>query len=416
MNKIKGVITVLIVTSVILPAYSSNNDESDRRLNLTRVSYYIQTDELRKAFNLIDELEKKYPDDVQLFIVAADLNIRVNNRGKALKYIDKAQKLDPLNEDLDSIKASLMHEHGQSVNASARIKKSSLITEQFLKMSGRVYVNPIYNINIIAETDRVKSKNAIVRQDVIAEKFDGQLWRTNLSLNGLFEDGDEFSASLYLGDEETIGVGGEYSFRDRFGSTSIGGNISQPEWEYIESLVGNGTKDDIYIGRKQYVTKSVRASLSTGLNRYNLDEASNVAESHSVDGALSYYYPYVLSQTNDDILNFGLNYSLGAEYFLNRKTKTAPNGDNFKPFPAQTYEIHAMTFEISRDIKQKFHAGAFAGYAKDRFGDSGPLYGTQLRYSPSKKIDIGIYASEGIIGESRAGKVNQLGVNFKYKW
>jgi len=78
--------------------------------------------------------------------------------------------------------------------------------------------------------------------------------------------------------------------------------------------------------------------------------------------------------------------------------------------------VHSFTLSASKNLTQLVSAEAFGGYAKDRFGSSGPLFGGGVKFSPTKNISVEATASRGILGQNDIGTVDQYGLNFKFKW
>lgn len=395
--------------------YLKLQEDSELRMALAKVSLYSETNQKSKAFALMDELNEKYPNNTEVMMAAADLNMRVDNQGSAYKYINNAHKLDPLNEDILERRNSVLQERRPFVLLGGGIKHSNQSDEQTVTAGVRVFVMPTVSASIIAENNNVKSKDAVIRANGEAQKFDDSIQRATLSLSKLFDNGDGADAFVNAGNQ-SVGGGAEYTISDRYGSTSLRASYAKPEWDFIETQVGNGTKDSVYIVRKQHIVNNLEAVIGGGVGRYNLEDDSSVAKSKGFDFNLAYSYPYQFSQEVGDQVNLGLAYNVGAEYFFDRKEKINSNGDVFYPFPAASYEVHSLTASVSKSIIPNLSVDGFAGYAVDRFGSKGPIFGAGATYSPANNLSIEVLGSRSIIGENVSGKVDQFNINLKIHW
>jgi hypothetical protein len=417
----------LSLCAIILSIYASqvyaqeatsqkNDDDAELRLALAQIELYSETDDMDKAFSLIDKLKTEHPDDTQILLAEADLNMRIENRGSAFAAINKAQQLKPDDEEIIARRRGMFQDVMPFVSAGASAKNTNQAKERFITAGGQVYFDPTLSLGVLAENDHLKSKVSVVRADGTSEYFDSDRQRGTLSLGKIFNGGHEADAFAYIGND-TGGGGLQFSLWDRYGTTSLKGDISQPDWTFIETVVGKGTKDDISLTRKQHFkNKNIELSLGGALNRYNLEHDSDVARSESLDIAIGYTYPISMSNSVGDDLNLGLNYGLGAEYFNNRKTKVNAAGEVFMPLPAETYEVHSFTASLSRNFTNYLSADAFAGYAIDRFGSDGPLFGGGITITPITNLSLELLGSRGIMGESRIGTVDQFSANLKWKW
>jgi hypothetical protein len=418
----------LILTIYALPVYAQqvrdnsqeekakkNEENADLRLSLAKVTLYSETNQIDKAFSLIDQLKTDYPDEPQILLAEADLNLRIENRGSAFADIQKAQMLRPTDEDIMARKRAMFKDLEPFASVGASVKRTNQATEKFVTAGAQAYYDPTLSAGIIFENDSLKSKADVVRVDGTAEPFDSDRQRATLSMGKLFNGGHGADGFLYLGNDN-IGGGLQFSLWDRSGTTSLQANLNQPDWTFIETVVGKGTKDNISLTRKQRFRNNFDLSLGGSLNRYNLEDDSDVAKSVSLDFYAGYNYPVSFSETMGDDINLGINYGLGAEYFKDKETKLSPGGGTFQPLPAETYEVHSLTVSASKNFTPDLNLDAYAGYAVDRFGDDGPLFGAGLTYSPVKNISLEVLGSRGIMGENRIGTVDQYSVNLKWKW
>ena len=78
--------------------------------------------------------------------------------------------------------------------------------------------------------------------------------------------------------------------------------------------------------------------------------------------------------------------------------------------------VSILVNSVSKNITLSLSADGFGGYAADRFGSSGALYGGGITYSPTSNLSLELLGSRGIMGERRIGKVDQFSANIKLHW
>lgn len=418
-----GGVVGMVSVAYVMPTYAQNEnasierpkDDSDVRLALTKINLYSETNQINKAFALMDDLKVKYPSNPQVMMAAADLNLKIDNAGSAFEYINQAHKLDPLDEDILDRKLSALQDRSPFVSLGSTLKRTNQAREVITVASAKAFIAPTISAGVTVENDDVDSKGNIIRANGAAEEFNSSRQRGSLMAGKLFSNGNSANAKLHLGNE-TVGGGAEINILDRWGGTSINVNLYKPEWEFIELVVGSGSKDNVAISRRLRITNNWETNLEAGLNRYNLEDYSDVAKSRALDFSLSYNYPYLIKGDQKNEINFGASYNLGGEYFYNREFRINSLGELYNPFPAVTYEVHSFTLSVSKNFTDTISADAFGGYAKDRFGSSGALYGAGVAYTPNQNISFELLGSSGTLGERRVGKVDQYSVNVKLKW
>ena len=140
----------------------------------------------------------------------------------------------------------------------------------------------------------------------VVESVIGWRQRSELSVQHDGLDGTVVAASGYLtGVLPGFGVRGELP--DDSGVTFLRADYRRPNWDFFQSLVNNGTRDRIAIGRRQQIVKDLTARLDFGVNRYSLQGAPNLATTLTVTGEVR-----VANIAN--VRGFSVAYVLDGEY------------------------------------------------------------------------------------------------------
>lgn len=389
-------------------------DSGDLRLGLNKISLYEKTGRVDEAFALLGRLKKQYPDNPQLLQAEADLNYRHGNRVAAFSLINKAAALDPGNEDIMEQRNYIMS--GESfASGGYNFRRTSQANEQLSHFIGQYAYSPSLSTMLKLENDHLQSRKPITRVGGQQQNFSGNRQRGSLTFGKMFENGDEANLSLY-GGNSNIGGGGQYSRWDRSGTSVLQLNINRPDWDYVETVIENGTKDNIHLERQHIFNESLRAILGAGFNNYNLEDASNAARSADWNLNIGYSRPYRFSQYSKEEVTLGIYYTVDAEYFTHVDKRIDSSGARSKIFPASSYEVHSLNVSARKELAEKLFIEAFGGYSLDRLGGSGPSFGGSIEYNPVDKIGIDIRASRGIMGARDSEKVDQISLNVKWQW
>jgi tetratricopeptide (TPR) repeat protein len=385
-----------------------SRDSQDLRLALDRVSLYAETDRIDDAKALLDQLKHDYPNNPQILLAEANLNLRTGNRGQSFSLLNKALALDPGNENILERQRSTLLSQGPFVSGGYHYRRTDLARENFARFVGQATLAPSVATMLAIENNHLKTRQAIRRSNGTLEDFSGNRQRGSLSVTKLYDGGDELTGSLFAGND-SVGAGAQFSRWDSSGATTIQGNLNRPEWDFVESVIENGTKHNIRLERKQLLSPRLQATLGGGYNQYSLEDVSNAASAGTWDLNLAYTYPR-------EEVTLGVYYSVDAEYFTNVEERTV-GATTFRPLPASSYEIHSINASISRELSPDLYIEGFGGYGKDRLSEvDGPLFGAALEYALIDGVSLELRGSRGLMGERRSQKEDQLGANLKWRF
>lgn len=398
------------------PAPQPTVTTPELRLALDRVELYAETNKIDQAFALVDQLKRQYPNNSQVLEAEADLNLRLGNKGAGLAALNKAVALDPGNENILDRQREAVMGQGPFASAGYRYRNTKSLREHFGGVTAEAPVNATVSARVEAENDHFDTKRPITRTSGVSQNVSGNRQRGSFTLGTSYKGGDEVHGSLYAANQ-VFGAGAQYSHWDMHGSTGVEANIHKPDWTYVEMVVDGGSRDNIRLQRKQILTSKLQATLGGGFNHYNLDHATGAAEAAAWDLNLAYTCPYSFSGKHGDEVIFGAYYSVDAEYFTNIKNRVDSFGSIYRPLPTSSYEIHAVNLSVSRSFTNELYGEAFGGYAVDRMGDDGPLFGASIEYAPYEHVGIELRGSRTLLGgQHDSEKEDQIALNLKYHW
>jgi hypothetical protein len=405
----------------------SAQTESDIRLSLDKVELEADSGKLDEAESMIEKLEAKYPGNPDVRAVAADIDDRMSSRSSAVSELCLPTSLEPNNNDI------LMREreYGASNKNSACAGYNRRVTgegyEQIASFDGQVTVLPASGVSLIydLENDHLNTTEPFERASGgLPQSFYGDRQQGTLMLQKNFANHDQAGLAVFGNDAEA-GAGAQYVMRDRTGGTSIQVNYNQPNWDYVEMIVQNGTKSDIVIERKQVITQNLQATLSGNVTHYALQNMWGAADAPGWNFNLDYSRPVKFFNQGDndpswmnDEFTLGAHYGVEAEYFTYVARRTDIDNETFNPLPTTTYEVHSFTGSIGKELLTNLDAEVEGGYGVDRIsGTSGPLYGGSLTYSPLQHLGVDVHAMRTLLGGQNNGQKEDIaGAALKWTW
>jgi tetratricopeptide (TPR) repeat protein len=393
---------------------SGDENANDLRLDLDRVTLLAETGKFDDAFKLIDQMKEKYPNNSQVLAAEADLNFRIGNNSSAFVQLNKALLLDPGNEDILQRQQAEVLSQGANVSGGFMLRNTDEAYEQLSHATFQSPVNSTVSVAIDLQNDHLHSRTPIIRADGTTQNFSGDEQSGTLLLNKVLENNNEVSGSLYA-NATVPGAGLQYSWWDHSGVTKVRGEYNRPDWDYVEMVIGDGTKSDFWLERKQVFTNNFNATLGGGYNHYALHDVFDAAQSLGWDANVEYTHPYALFGDSDKELTLNAYYTADAEYFTSTDEE-GPLNAQFKPLPVTNYEIHAFNVGASKKLSSQFFAEGYAGYGVNRIdGSNGPLYGAALSYTPVNKLGIEVRGSRTRFGgENNDEREDLLGLNIKW--
>jgi len=409
---------------------ASTADDSNLRLSLDKVDLYVQSGKYSEAQDLIEKLKVQYPGNPDVLAAEADINGQ-HYQGERSEVAGIVSDLCAPNTLAPNSLDLLQRESLQGSGARSfvcgdynrRITNQAL--EQIESFTGQVALPyPGIRVDFDLENDHTNSREPFEYSNGTTRSFYNDRQQGTVMLQKTFSNRDVAGVSIY-GNNNTPGAGLQYVMTDRWGGTSVQANYHQPDWDYVEMIAQNGTKDNLRIERKMVFNQNFQAVLSGGYTHYELENLGDAADAPGWNLAVDYVRPVHIFDQGDndpawysDQVTLGAHYGVDAEYFtfVNRlKDSTA---QPFHPLPATSYEVHSFTGSIGKTILPNVDAELDGGYGVNRWnGSSGPVYGGVITYTPIQHLGIDIHASRTLLGgENNGGKEDITGASLKWIW
>ncbi|MFQ5849292.1 MAG: tetratricopeptide repeat protein [Candidatus Binatia bacterium] len=385
--------------------------EDRLRLDLLRARLLMQTGRERSALQLLRRLNEDYPQNPKVWASLAELEGQVGRWRRAYDFYGRTLKLDPENEDYQEARARLWREEAPRLRMDTTwvdVEKGE--EERIIRLSGHHFINftaKFLRMGFALEQNHLEINN-VRRAEGQIVSFDGVRWRGEIYLQYDAHSGPWIRASLF---PAPYGVGGGllYARPDLAGETRLLLDVKRPNWEFVEGVVDDGSRDRLEIRRSQRLTPLLEGRLASALNRYGIDGDSQVATSVSLNGGLR----YVLS-TARPIISIG--YELDKEYRASIDERTSPSGVKFNPLPLASREIHSIDLHLSQALSPALRVEGSAGYALDRLGDQGPFGGVAVTYGPLKRLDVQLSFQRSLNPTESSQTVNRVGTFLMWRF
>lgn len=358
---------------------------AQRRIDYFRAVTMTEQGDVREARALLVDLLRANPNDAQSTALLAQAEERLGRWRDAVRLYDRGLELTPDEPSLVAGKANLLREHGEQARFDWDLfGVQNADVQRIGRLTGNLEVGGNTSF-LYALENRTVDVDQAVRSDGRVEPFHGNRQRAELALQHDWPELQQSRLSLFAA-QRTVGVGYVHGWRDEESETRAGLLWREPNYTFIEGIVGGGRRDRVFLTHEERLTERWTASLGAGLNRYGLADASDLASSATVEGAVR----YVLNREGPVT---SIAYVLDAEYVTRRADRVNEAGAVYVPLPAQTREVHALQLGLDDALTDYVRYNLQAGYAYDRRGKGGPQGSLGLAYEPLDHLELGLRAS-----------------------
>lgn len=373
-----------------------------RRIDYFRAFTMMEGGQLREARPILRDLLLANPRDAQSTALLGQAEERLGRWREALRAYDTALELTPNEPSLVTAKAVLLHEHGDRLRFDVdhqHVRNADV--QRIAKLSGLTDIGWSTSLTYGLESRRV-DVDAVRRQDGGSSPFHGDRQRLDMDLVHDWPELQRSTLSLFAA-PHTLGVGYGHAWRDEESETRTGFAWSEPNFAFLEGIVGGGRRDRVFLQHDERLSEWWSLTFGAGYNRYGLSDAVDLVRSATLEGSLR----YVLNQEGPLT---SVAYVLDAEYVGRRVERQTEEGLPFAPLPAATREIHAIQVNIEDRLTDYVRYGLQAGYAYDRRGKSGPQGSLSLGWEPADQLEIGFRAGHArSTTRGTASAVNSMG-------
>lgn len=374
--------------------------EGAQRLRLLGAQLQAQSGQISEARGQFGDLILAMPGNPEPMSGLAGIEQGSGRWRQALALYQRAQQLDPDNLAVADAISGIERTHGGRLRTDLEYRRTDggegtgLSTAVIEGLSGQQPVGDGWLLGFSSNLAQVNAAQ-VQQPSGQVESMIGMRQRSEFSVQHDGLDGTVAAASAYLtGAIPGAGIRGELP--DDSGSTFLRADYHRPNWDFFQSLVNNGTRDRIAVGRRQQIVHDLTARLDLGINRYSLQGAPNLATTLTVTGEVR------LSNLGG-VNGFSMAYVLDGEYVNKIAVGTNASGETFNPLPINDREVHAgvLAYAGTWGSGTTGHALSYelsAGYGVDRYGKAGPILAAVLTY-PVGDFELGL----------RAGYVNNIG-------
>lgn len=406
----RTIVITLLLLGISFYSLQAKAQDAEYRLKLAKARLYLESDQLDRAKAIIDELKASRPGDPEIVVLEAEASQRLGNQRKARDLVNQAAKAKPDNQDIQKLKNEMNRTSMVAVEREAELTGHQQL-EQITRAETRTEYKPFAAIGVRAEHNTARLEQ-FRRVDGTIARLEEDKVRAEFYHDYIYENGNQSRFSLYVADG-VVGAGGRYTILDSLGKTTFELAVQQPEWDYIEGVIDEGAVDTVAIGRTQRFTSQTTGNLTLGLNRYSIDDESDVARSITAEGGVTYLFPnrQQIKSVLGEGADISLNYWLAAEYADDKETAVDATGTRFDIYPVESHEFHSGTLYLSKEFAKKLKLEGYGGYIYDRLGDQGPHYGGSFGYYGDNGLRTSVYASRSISSEGSADTYERVGVN-----
>lgn len=327
---------------------------------------------------------------------------------RALRLLDEAGKIMPENEDIQLLRRDIDRVHGEHAKIDYEWLKIGDSRQNIWTASGLKFIDDEFEVGGNVQYNRLKAEN-IRRVDGRFGDFNANLTRAEVFVAKETEDGTRVQGSLFA-NNDFAGAGVYYGWFNDLGRTQVYGEYHRPNWDFIEGIIDSAVRDRIGVNHSVQLNPLWNVAGGVALNRYHVDQKSNVADSLSVNGS-------VTRTLNEVSPYLAANYALDAEYRSNDDTYTDPFGVSYIPL-MDSREVHTLSLIASEELTEDTRGTIQVGYSYDRLTDAnGPLIAGELTHQMFEdRLEAELRASYGAFTSDNVGDAARVGGYLKWRF
>jgi len=209
------------------------------------------------------------------------------------------------------------------------------------------------------------------------------------------------------------GFGAEFGYMSRTPISEFGATLTYhaPYLQTAESIVNKAFTDQAQMRWAQRIMRGLWGEIAARGTRYGVNKSDEAGVTAGFTASLRYLWEFYGWTA-------GLSYEVDGEYVVSSKPRVDPFGNSFIPLGITEREIHALSGSASTPLGEDFWLDAYAGFAYDRYGGSGPFGGLSVRYTPLPGFDISAGVSHSSVASHQGeggGSATTAGLNLVYK-
>jgi|GEM_PF-1685683 len=382
--------------------------QADLRLQLLYARLELETGQEQQALTRLKTLEDHYPKDPQLLAYTANAENYTGNWTRAIGLLEQAQEGNPHNEDVATLKHDIERLHADNINIDYEWRRTGKSDEYITTLNGKVRPTTKLELGGTLQHNRLHASQ-------IRRSFDGQIGdykaekeRAEVYAAYHFDNGGRLQASGFV-NNSTPGGGLYYGFNNALGRSEVLAEYHRPYWDFVEAVKEEATRDRVGIKHTANLTNKTFLSSEASLNRYNIKNINNVAETALLRAN-------VVHQLRSQQPYLGVAYGLDREQVIDKEHRNSAVATRYSPFPINSREIHSLTGIVAHNITDSTRAELVGGYAYDRLGQHGPVVEGRITQGLSESVDAQVRARYGTDSNNSANTATSVGGNLKVKF
>jgi Tfp pilus assembly protein PilF len=391
---------------------SGGGDSGGSRLALLRAHLLAATARKSEALELLENLTELNPNAARALADLGLLDESGGQRRRARALFERAESLDPENEDLREARTSLEYEQAPQIRAEAEIRRiQGAQSENRLRIRGDRQITEALRLQFTFDQDWASIRRVRLTGGSIAP-FDGVRKHGEASLDREWESGTLLRGSLFAGGA-TLGAGAAVTRPDARGSTTVQLEFHRPYWEFAESLAQEGVRDRVEVSRETNLGQRLSARFGGAWNRYSLKPDPSAAETVAAESVVAAGGLAFRLSARPQVT---LEYSVDAEYRLSARTGADAGGTPFQPLPLASREVHAATIRIAQPVTRNLRVEGASGFAADRFGGYAPFLNLNVNYAPRGRLSVQLNYDRRLYTLDTARTVTSFGGKLSWRF
>ena len=357
--------------------------QGEFRLNLLAAQLRAQIGELPEARTRFEALRAARPESAEPLNGLAGIAQQTGRWRQALALYQDSLRLEPGDPSVADVIAAIERAQASRVRTDIEYRQleggagAGKTTAVIAGLSGHQLLSNGWRLGLSLDLAHVDA-DRIQRANGAVEGFSGLRQRGEVYGQYTGLDGQVLTGSLFLSGD-TPGVGIRWERPDDRGTTFLRAEYRRPNWDFLQSIVEDGTRDRLAIARSQRVGRDVGLRLEVAGNRYGIRGDGDVARSITVTGEAR------LAGLGG-LRGLSAAYVLDGEYVLDRSERFNTGGARYSPLPILDREVHAAVLTYSGVWGNRIADGILAyeasgGYGIDRYGKAGPLAYAAVGYN-----------------------------------
>lgn len=393
---------------------SKGDGKRSLRYKLLAARLELETGHIYRASKQLNSLlaQPENKNNSELLGFTANAENYGGNWPYATELLNSAHAIAPDNQDVSELLHDIRRDNAQNAEIGYDWIKYGSTYENIGKIDGFVNAGNHLIIGGSAKYNNITGKTVRLANGTIGDS-NGNKGQGELYAQYSIQNGQRFKISAF-GNNDTAGTGGYYSFLNPLGESILSAEYHKPYWEIPEAVLGDATRDRVSVDHIIKPSNKLTLEADLGLNRYNISQVKNVADSYNWDLNVIYR---VIDEVKYHKPFFDIGYNIDAEYMTRHKDNLDSTGNMSHIFPLISRQIHTPFIEVGYDYDPFTYGNIMAGYEYDMLNSNhGPTIGGKITHEFNRALDMRVHASYGVNSYSSANNMAIVGSDLRWRF